>query len=99
MKPVNSSTYIDFDVENNEKDPKFGVGDYVRIQNKIIFAKCYAAKQSEEVFAIKKIKHTVPWTYIIEDLSREETIGTYYGTELQKKDQIEFLTENKIRKR
>ena len=44
MKPVNSSTYIDFDVENNEKDPKFGVGDYVRIQNKIIFAKCYAAK-------------------------------------------------------
>ena len=41
----------------------------------------------------------MPWTYIIEDLSREETIGTYYGTELQKKDQIEFLTENKIRKR
>ena len=33
MKPVdvNSSTYIDFSVKNNEKDLKFKVGDHVRI--------------------------------------------------------------------
>ena len=33
MKPVNvkSSTYIDFDIENNDKNPKFMVGDHVRI--------------------------------------------------------------------
>ena len=33
MKPINvkASTYINFDVENNEKDPKFKVGDHVRI--------------------------------------------------------------------
>ena len=33
MKPVdvNSSTYIDFGLENNEKHPKFEVGDHVRI--------------------------------------------------------------------
>ena len=27
---VNSSTYIDLGVENNNKNPKFKVGDYVR---------------------------------------------------------------------
>ena len=33
MKPVdvNSGTYIDFSVKNNEKDLKFKVGDHVRI--------------------------------------------------------------------
>ena len=33
MKPVdvNSSTYIDFGLENNEKHPKFEVGNHVRI--------------------------------------------------------------------
>ena len=28
---VNSSTYINFDVQNNDKDPKFEVDDCVRI--------------------------------------------------------------------
>ena len=33
MKPVavKSSTYIDFDKNNEKKDPKFKVGDHVRI--------------------------------------------------------------------
>ena len=33
MKPVEvkSSTCIDFDVENNDKDPNFEVGDHIRI--------------------------------------------------------------------
>ena len=33
MKPVDfeSDTYIDFDVENNDEDPNFEVGDHVRI--------------------------------------------------------------------
>ena len=37
MKPstVKSNTYINFAVENNDKDPKFEVGDYVRISNNI----------------------------------------------------------------
>ena len=35
MKPtdIKLSTYIDFDVENNDKDPKFEVDDHVRITN------------------------------------------------------------------
>ena len=46
MKPIDvkSSTYIDFDNENNKEDPKFGVVDYVRISKyKNIFAKDYAS--------------------------------------------------------
>ena len=42
MKPtdVKSSTYIDFGVESNDKDPKFKVGDHVGISKcKNIFAK------------------------------------------------------------
>ena len=33
VKPtdVKWNTYIDFDVENNDEDPKFEVGDHVRI--------------------------------------------------------------------
>ena len=44
MKPINvmSSMYIDFDVENNDKDPKFKTGDHVRIsKHKNIFDKGY----------------------------------------------------------
>ena len=44
MKPIDvkDNTYIDFDREVNNKDPKFKVGDYVRISKyKNIFAKGY----------------------------------------------------------
>ena len=37
---------------------------------------------SEEIFVIKEIKNTVPWTYVINDLSDEEIIGTFYEKEL-----------------
>ena len=35
---------------------------------------------SEEVFAVSKIKNTVPWTYtyVIDDRNGEEIIGTFY---------------------
>ena len=90
MKPVDvkDNTYIDFEKEVNNKDPKFKVGDYVRIsKHKNIFAKGYKPNWSEEVFIISKIKNTVPWAYVIDDLNGEEIIGTFYGKELQKSDQ------------
>ena len=56
--------------KNNEKDPKFEIGDIARISKyKNSFAKGYTSSCPEEVFAIKKIKNTVPWTYIINDLN------------------------------
>ena len=59
MKPVDvkDNTYIDFKKEVNDKDPKFKVGDYVRISKyKNVFAKGYMPNWSEEVFVIKKLK-------------------------------------------
>ena len=45
------------------KDPKFKVGDHVRISiYKNIFANGYTQNWSEEVFAVNKIKDTVKWT-------------------------------------
>ena len=83
--------YIDFEKEVNDKDPKFKVGDYVRISKyKNIFAKGYMPNWSEEGFIISKINKTVPWTYVINDLNGEEIIGTFYEEELQKTNQKEI---------
>ena len=52
MKPVDakSSTYIDFSIVNNGNDPKFKVGDHVKISKyKRTFAKGDAPCWSEEV--------------------------------------------------
>ena len=58
---VKLSIYIDFNKENNKRDPKFEVGDCVRIlKYKNIFAKSYTPSWSEEVSVIKKAKNTVP---------------------------------------
>ena len=81
MKPIDvkDNTHIDFGKEVNDNDPKFKVGDHVRISKyKNIFAKGYTAKLSEEVFVIKRIKNRVPWTYVIDDLNGEEIIGAFY---------------------
>ena len=58
---VEDNTYINFNNEVNDKDPKFKVGDHVRISEyKNIFAKGYTPNWSEEGFAVSKIKNTVP---------------------------------------
>ena len=85
MKPIDVkvNTYIDCGKEVNNNDPKFQVGDHVRIsKHKNIFAKGCTPNCSEEVFVIKEIKNTVPWTYVINDLNGEKIIGTFYENEL-----------------
>ena len=102
MKPIDvkDNTYIDFGKEVNDNYPKFKVGDHVRISKyKNSFAKGYTPNWSEEVLVIKKIKNTVPWTYVIDDLNGEEITGTFYEKELQKIDQQEFTIEKVIKKK
>ena len=102
MKPIDvkGNTYIDFGKEVNDNDPKFKVGDHVRISKyKNIFAKDYTPNWSEEVFIIKEIKNAVPWTYVINDLNGEKIIGTFYEKELQKIDQQEFRIEKVIKEK
>ena len=102
MKPIDvkDNAYINADKEINNKGPKFNVGDCVRISKyKSIFAKGYMPNWSEEVFVIKKVKNTVPWTYVINDLNREEITGTFYEKELQKTNQEKFRIEKVIRRK
>ena len=91
---VKDNKYINTDKEINIKDPKFKVGDRVRISKyKNIFAKSYTSNWSEEISVIKKVKNTVPWTCVINDLNGEEIMGTFYEKELQKTNQKEFRIE------
>ena len=112
MKPIDvkDNTYIDLvelrsmelhsGKEVNDKDPKFKSGDYVRISKyKNIFVKGYMPNWSEEVFSISKIKNTLPWTYVINDLNGEEIIVSFYEKELQKTNQKEFRIEKVIKRK
>ena len=90
MKPVDVklSMFIDFKKENNNEGTKIKVRDHVRISKyKSIFAKGYVPNWSEKVFVIRKVKNTIPWTYVINDLNGEEIVGTFYEKELRKTNQ------------
>ena len=91
MEPVHikDNTYIDSMElhsikEVNDKDPKFKVGNHVRIfKYKLII----------------KVKNTVLWPYVINDLNNDEIIGTFYEKELQKANQKEFRIEKVIKRK
>ena len=102
MKPIDVKldSYAEYSVESNENNPKFKVGDHVRIlKYKNIFAKGYAPNLSEEVFMISKLKNTIPWTYVMNDLNGEEIVGTFYEEELEKTNQEEFRLEKVIKRK
>ena len=54
---------------------------------------------SEEIFVVKKLKNTVPWTYVISDLNGEEIVGSFHEKELQKTNQKEFRIEKVVKKK
>ena len=64
-------------------------------QNINIFATVYTPNWSEEVFGIKKVKNTVLWIYVPNDINREEIVRTLYEKELQKTNQKKFRIEKK----
>ena len=102
MRPIDvkDNTYVNIDKEVDDKKRKFKVGDHVRISKyKNIFVKVYTPNWFEEIFVIKKIENTVPWTYVINDLNGEQIIGTFYEKELQKTNQKEFRIEKVIKKK
>ena len=101
MKPIDvkDNTYINTSKEISNKDPKFKVGDHVRISKyKNIFVKGICLIGVKKYLLLKKLK-TIPWTYVINDLSVEEIIGTFYEKELQKTNQEGFRIEKVIRRK
>ena len=96
---VKDNTYINYKKEVNDKDPKCKVGVHVRISKyENLFAKGYTPNWSEDVFVIKNVNNTVPWTYVINGLNDEEIIATFYQKELQKTNQQEFRIKKVIKK-
>ena len=80
-------------------NPKFSVGDKVRItKKKTVFEKGYTTRWTEEIFTIKEIRETNPLTYKLEDLQGEEIEGTFYEPELQKTEQQIYRIEKIIKK-
>ena len=100
LKPVKveDNTYIDYIKEINDYDPKFKVGDHVRVSKyKNILVEGYTSNWSEEAFVIKEVKNTVRWTYVINDLNGEEIMKknwhekvTFYEKELQNQVNKDF---------
>ena len=75
---VKPGTYIDSSKEISNEDPKFKIGDIVRISKyKNIFAKGHVPNCSEEVLVIEKVKNTVPWTYVLSDLKGKEIVECF----------------------
>ena len=66
---------------------------------KNIFAKEYAPNWSEKVFVVSKIKNTVPWIYVVNDVSGEEITDSFYEKELQKTSQKEFRIEKVLKRK
>ena len=80
MKPVDvkSGNFVEYNVNFNDKYPKFQVGDHVRISKyKNIFGEGYTPNWSEEIFVIKKVQTTVPWIYVSNEFNGEEIIATF----------------------
>ena len=93
MKPIDVTHdfYAEYNKDFTKKDPKFKVGDHVRISKyKNIFPKGYTPNWSEEVFVVSKIKNIVSWTYVVSDLNGEEITGSFYEKELPKASQEKF---------
>ena len=100
MKPADVKTGTYNIVEHNDKESKFKAGDNVKLSKyKNIFARGYTPNWPEEVFMIKKVKNTVPWTYVISNLKGEEVDGTFYEKQLQKTGLREFRIENIIKRK
>ena len=75
------------------------MGDIVRISKyKKNFPKGYTPNWSGEVFMVKNVTNTVPWTQAIDDLNGEEIVVTFYEKELQKPNQKEFRIEKVIKR-
>ena len=59
---------------------------------------CILINWSKEVFISSKIKNTIPWTYVINDLNGEEITGTFYEKELQETN-LEFMIEKTLKRK
>ena len=53
---INKTKPADVDIKHNEQDPKFKIGDHLKILKYNFFAKFYTPTWSEDVCVIKKVR-------------------------------------------
>ena len=98
IKPIDfkSDSYAEYNVDSDEKSPKFKISDRVRISKyKNIFAKEYTLKKKFSLLAKLKMQfHGL----VINDLNDREIVETFYEKELQKTNQKEMRIEKVIKK-
>ena len=97
---VTSDSYAEYNEDFNVTKPKFKVGDHVKISKyKNFFAKACTQSWSEDIFAVSKIKDTVPSTYVISDLNGGKIAASFYEKQLQKISQEKFRIEKVIKRK
>ena len=73
-QPIDPPSFV-----KKPKQPKFQVGDYVRVPDKRnLYSKGYTTNCNRELFKIHKINPTNPVTYGLVDENNEQTEGKYY---------------------
>ena len=89
------------EIFERKKPPKFKVSDKVRISiEKELFTKSYEPEWSSEIFVIKKVYHTIPYTYEIKDLDDEDVKGRFYEPELaHSRFPLKYLIEKILKKK
>ena len=88
MKPVyvKSNAYTNSGEEINNKNPKFEIGDIVRIsKSENIFGKGFLRSWSVEVLVFKKVKNTVPWTMLLVILKAKKLLERFTKKIFKKK--------------
>ena len=84
-------------VSERKKEPKYAVGDKVRISiKKDIFEKGFTVNWSDKIYTIREVVNTLPPTYKISD-DRGDIKGTFYEQELQKTRENTFRIEKVLR--
>ena len=67
--------------------------------NKIFLLRDILQIGVKKSLSLKKIKNTVPWTYVLSDLNEEEIVRSFYEKELQRTNQKEFRIEKVIKRK
>ena len=100
LADLQSSTYIEFYEKTIRKVLDLKLAIMLEYQNiKGFLQKVMLQIGLKKLFVIKKIKSTVPWTYVISDLTGEEIVGKFYEKELEKTNQKEFTVEKVIKRK
>ena len=96
---VTPDSYAECNEDSNDKDPKFKVGDHVRIQNTKTFLLKDTLQMGQKKFLLLvKLKIQLRG-HVIRDLNGEPIIGSIYEKELQKTSQEKFRIENVLKRK